>query len=327
MSPVLSIIVPIYKVESYLNACVDSILSQPFKDFELILVDDGSPDHCGTMCDEYAEKDQRIKVIHQSNGGLSSARNAGIDIATGDYITFVDSDDTIAQDTYARNMEILLADHSIDLLEYPVYVHYKSPAQHIWKQTNTHVYGSDNLFVYWIDNHYYRHSYAWNKIYKTGLFKDIRFPVGKTFEDIQTLPLILKKVEHFFISEYGLYYYYLRSSSITTSTSYNNLRNLLDGNITVWKELKQHQVQQQSMLIYYLYIVNILIDVLNFSGEDKSYYKQMLSIFKPVHVSLADLMRLDIPKRTKYKNLSLVVMSLNAHCHLYHLLYKLQKKK
>lgn len=93
-----SIIVPVYKVEKYLERCVESIINQTFEDFELILIDDGSPDRCGAICDEYAAEDERIKVIHQKNQGVSVARNAGLDVATGDYICFVDSDDWIELD-------------------------------------------------------------------------------------------------------------------------------------------------------------------------------------------------------------------------------------
>ena len=98
--PEISIIVPVYKVEKYLDTCVRSILEQTFADFELILVDDGSPDRCGALCDAYAAEDERIIVIHKENGGLSSARNAGIEAARGNYIGFVDSDDSIAPDMY-----------------------------------------------------------------------------------------------------------------------------------------------------------------------------------------------------------------------------------
>ena len=99
-SPLISIIVPVYDVEPYLRKCIDSILIQSYRDLEIILVDDGSPDNCGAICDEYAEKDKRIKVIHKKNGGLSDARNAGLDIATGEYIGFVDSDDWVMPDMY-----------------------------------------------------------------------------------------------------------------------------------------------------------------------------------------------------------------------------------
>lgn len=105
--PLISVIVPVYKVETYLPACVDSILSQTFSDFELILVDDGSPDACGAMCDGYAREDSRIRVIHQKNGGLSAARNAGLDIAKGEYVTFVDSDDVIMRD-YLRELYLAI---------------------------------------------------------------------------------------------------------------------------------------------------------------------------------------------------------------------------
>ncbi|HEL7541574.1 TPA: glycosyltransferase, partial [Enterococcus faecalis] len=98
--PKISIIVPVYNVEKYLEKCVRSILAQTFTDFELILVDDGSPDSSGAMCDQFAEQDERVKVIHKENGGLSDARNAGIEIATGEYLGFVDSDDYIADDMY-----------------------------------------------------------------------------------------------------------------------------------------------------------------------------------------------------------------------------------
>ena len=102
MEPLISVIVPVYKVEQYLDECVQSIINQTYKNLEIILVDDGSPDRCPEMCDEYARQDSRIKVIHKPNGGLSSARNAGIDIARGEYIGFVDSDDYIAHDMYEK---------------------------------------------------------------------------------------------------------------------------------------------------------------------------------------------------------------------------------
>ncbi|WP_227166600.1 glycosyltransferase, partial [Enterococcus faecium] len=118
----ISIIVPVYKVEKYLRKCVDSILAQTFTDFEVILVDDGSPDNSGKICDEYAEKDNRVRVIHKENGGLSSARNAGIDVARGKYLGFVDSDDYIDEDMYEilyENLKIHDADiSSVELIPF-----------------------------------------------------------------------------------------------------------------------------------------------------------------------------------------------------------------
>ena len=105
--PIISVIVPVYKVEPYLARCVDSILAQTYTDFELILVDDCSPDNCGAMCDAYAEQDKRIRVIHKKNGGLSDARNVGIEFAKGDYITFIDSDDLVHPQTFELLMQSL----------------------------------------------------------------------------------------------------------------------------------------------------------------------------------------------------------------------------
>ena len=98
----ISVIVPVYKVEPYINHCVDSILAQTYRDFELILVDDGSPDNCGKICDEYAKQDSRVHVIHQENKGVSAARNAGISLAKGEYISFIDGDDYVEKDFFER---------------------------------------------------------------------------------------------------------------------------------------------------------------------------------------------------------------------------------
>ena len=109
-NPLISVIVPVYKVEEYLARCVDSILGQTYRNLEILLVDDGSPDRCGVMCDEYASRDSRIRVIHKENGGLSSARNAAIDAARGEYIGFVDSDDWIEPETYEALLDMALAE-------------------------------------------------------------------------------------------------------------------------------------------------------------------------------------------------------------------------
>lgn len=114
MEKCVSVIVPIYNVEPYLKRAVDSIIDQTYSRLEIILVDDGSPDSCGKICDDYAKKDNRIKVIHKANGGLSDARNAGLDIATGDYIAFVDSDDYIAED-FVKTLLAELEKHDADV--------------------------------------------------------------------------------------------------------------------------------------------------------------------------------------------------------------------
>ena len=117
----LSIVIPVYQVETTLERCVESVVKQSFRDIQIILVDDGSPDRCPQMCDEWAQKDPRIVVIHKQNGGLSDARNAGIKTATADYITFLDSDDFLADGTLEPLMKTLEAHPDYDILEYPIF--------------------------------------------------------------------------------------------------------------------------------------------------------------------------------------------------------------
>ena len=117
--PKLSVIVPIYNVEQYIHKCVDSILNQNFKDFELILVDDGSPDSCGKICDEYAQKDERVKVIHKVNGGLSDARNFGLEKAKGEYVSFIDSDDWVDENIYSESLKYM-EENDLDIVCFDV---------------------------------------------------------------------------------------------------------------------------------------------------------------------------------------------------------------
>lgn len=208
----ISIIVPIYKVERYLNRCIDSLINQDYKDIEIILVDDGSPDRCGQICDGYAMKDDRIKVIHQVNGGLSAARNSGIDIASGEYLMFVDSDDYVTSDfcscalnaAIKNNSDIVVFGHTELYSSYTknVNIEYSQEA----KLSNL-----EALLVLFNGN---INSYAWNKIYKASLFQNIRYPVGRLYEDVGTTYLLFDKAESVFLSSKILYYYQQRSDSI-----------------------------------------------------------------------------------------------------------------
>ena len=126
----LSVIIPVYRADATLKRCVESVLSQGCESMEVILVDDGSPDDCPRQCDDWAQRDARIRTIHKANGGLSDARNAGLEIATGDYLTFVDADDYLAPNTYQQLMKQLCESPETDLLEYPAYIRYGASDQH-----------------------------------------------------------------------------------------------------------------------------------------------------------------------------------------------------
>ena len=213
----ISVIVPVYKVEKYLRKCVDSILVQTYKNLEIILVDDGSPDNCGKICDEYAAKDSRIKVIHQQNGGLSAARNAGLDIATGEYIGFVDSDDYIAPDMYEKLYEALKkagADLAVcnfiyvdsggnDLKYYPPY-----PSK---------IYKGKDIMRLFAESDCVCFVTTVNRLYKKQLFFNLRFEIGKTNEDEFIAHKIFCQCNTVVFIENTFYYYLKREDSIMGS--------------------------------------------------------------------------------------------------------------
>ncbi len=167
MNPPLSIIVPVYNVENYLCQCIDSILNQSYTDFELILVDDGSQDRSREICDRYAFEDKRIIVVHKQNGGLSSARNAGIEISRGKYLSFIDSDDFISEDYYLWNMEYLIDHPQIDILVTQVCYYDNQNTKYIYNEKrvlDTHA----DIVNYMLSKNYI--GSAWINIYKKNIF-------------------------------------------------------------------------------------------------------------------------------------------------------------
>lgn len=228
----LSIIVPIYNVEYFLEQCIKSILNQPFEDFELILVNDGSPDRCGEICNEYAILDDRIKVIHKSNGGLSSARNAGLDIANGTYISFIDSDDFISRDFYESNIQYLLNHDEVDMLVCQ-YCRFDSINNVLIINIPRILNTKKEIFEYLFSDQYV--SSVWINIYKKEIFTGIRFPDGQIFEDGYILPDITNKLNSIYISNIGIYYYRVRANSIMASN--RNYKQWIDILITFKKML------------------------------------------------------------------------------------------
>lgn len=211
----ISVVVPVYRVEKYINRCVESILTQSFPNFELILVDDGSDDMCGEICDQYAENDDRIVVIHKENGGLSCARNAGIEAARGEYIAFVDGDDSVHKDYLrilfglckANNCQIgmcnflMTEENSIRLKPQKTG---KTEVVTGKEAVDRSCTGTGSLMF----------TIAWNKLYHKSLFRDVRYPVGKIHEDDYTTWKLLWKSEYVAITNLYLYYYLQRPDSI-----------------------------------------------------------------------------------------------------------------
>lgn len=213
MNSLISVIVPIYKVEKYLRKCVESILSQTHTNLEIILVDDGSPDNCGAICDEYAKQDARIKVIHKPNGGLSDARNAGLDIMTGEYVAFVDSDDWIGPrmyETLLQMLKLFQADIAIGGVA--------DDLEQDGKVTTVKVsnYGDEPFSESAAEamRRYFHGSWAaWDKLYKADLFRDIRYPVGEINEDEAIVLQLLSKCTRVCYTNEVFYHYMRRPSS------------------------------------------------------------------------------------------------------------------
>lgn len=219
--PRISVIIPVYNVEHYLNRCIESVISQSFSDFELILVDDGTPDNSGKMCDSWAEKDERIKVIHKSNAGLSSARNAGLEIAVGEYVTFIDSDDLVHPDYLKILYESCIGNNTEITIGYFTRFSKISEIEYIsGNELRSCVISSTQALL---------NLYDWNvlpyfnsscgKLYKRDLFADIRFPVGRLFEDEFVTYLLYSKCYSISVIESPLYYYFVNEKSITNTLS------------------------------------------------------------------------------------------------------------
>lgn len=213
----VSIVVPIYKVEPYLEKCVESIRNQTYKNLEIILVDDGSPDKCGVMCDEYAEADPRIRVIHKQNGGLSDARNAGVERASGEYLLFVDSDDYIDRELVEKAVKTAQKSRcDIVLFDYYCVEGGKQEVR------AAELPAGQVLSLEKESGLLLAPPSAWTKLFNREFYlrSGCMFPVGRYFEDLATTPVLFLKAEKIVYLAEPLYYYIIRENSIMTGKNY-----------------------------------------------------------------------------------------------------------
>lgn len=271
--PKISIIVPVYKVEKYLRKCIDSILSQTFEDFELILVDDGSPDKCGEICDEYARKDARIRVIHKENGGLSDARNKGIDEAKGEYIGFVDSDDYIADDMYETLYEdIIKGDAEVSVCG--VYNCYNNVVK-VECGHEYHAVVDNKEAVRMVLEGKFFSVPACNKLYKKSCFNNIKFPKGKTSEDAFIVPTILSYCKKVSVNTLPKYYYVHREDSITSAKFKNNDFDVIEAYHENLKMVKERFPQYEKEAEYrYIWAYAYVLDKMFLTKEFTDYKVQ-----------------------------------------------------
>ncbi len=209
----ISVIVPVYNVEKYLDRCIKSICGQTYKNLEIILVDDGSTDLSGMICDDQKKSDQRIRVIHKKNGGLSDARNAGLEIATGDYIGFVDSDDWIESDMY-DSLLTAVKEHNVRLAITGINRIYDNGYEidQFTRKMPIEYVGTDIIRRYLLQDSF--STAAWDKLYHRSLFKNRRFPKGKLYEDAPVIFDILCEIEKAIVLGKPHYHYFQRSDSI-----------------------------------------------------------------------------------------------------------------
>lgn len=296
----LSVIIPIYCVENTLDRCIKSIVSQSFNNLEIILVNDGSPDRCPQICETWAQHDNRIKVINKPNGGLSDARNAGLDIATGDFVTFIDSDDYIAENTF--NCVLTEYNKGYDIIEYPIYRFFGSPKQSLLKFDEITYLDTNE---YWIETEAYNHAYACNKIYKRELFNNIRFPKDKVFEDVYILPSLLAISKRIKTVNKGLYYYCWNPNSITAVPKAKSLDMLLDAYLSFTYPINNEK--------YYMHVLNIQLDV-----TDRTNVPPKLNNLKIRHTQELNI-------KDKIKALILNILGIKRLCKLHRILFTIRR--
>lgn len=225
MEPLISIIVPIYKVETYLKRCVESLRAQTYSNLEIILVDDGSPDGCPAICEAYAKQDARIRVLHQENAGLSGARNAGIDIAEGAYLAFVDADDYVAPD-FIRSLYEILQETGCAIGQCRFAYVQGEPLQSE-PGSSLRIYRGESLMeqLYGPEEEATCFVVAWNKLYRRELFEHIRYPLGRIHEDEATTYRLFHEGKKLAFLDRALYGYYTdHAGSITSVFSEKRLQ-------------------------------------------------------------------------------------------------------
>ena len=278
MKKLLSVVVPVYNVEKYLDRCIKSIINQTYKNLEIILVDDGSVDASGKICDKYAEKDKRIKVIHKENEGLSEARNTGIKLSKGDYITFVDSDDYIDERMY----EILINDlekYDVDIAscDYLRIVDYSKKAK---ISSEVLIYSKEEAIIKLLRNEEYK-DYAWNKIYKKELFDGVLYPKGRVQEDVATTYKLILNANSVSYNKSKLYFYLKRKGSILDTWNIKNELDLYTNALERYQFIEQKMGNLLDNNKYFLIVTCDLFDkCYHFLDEDK--LSKIKSIMKKI---------------------------------------------
>lgn len=317
--PLISVIVPVYKVEEYLENCVNSIINQTYKNLEIILVDDGSPDKCGEMCEQLALSDSRIIVIHKKNGGLSSARNSGIDIANGEYIGFVDSDDTIEPFMYEKLYNENKLNSTLISVCAVNYIFQNGKTQRKNKLGKNKVFDFVEA-IQEMNSHTYFDMGAWSKLYHRSLFENLRFPEGKLSEDFYIMFILFDKAQRISYVDYACYNYLQRENSITHNVKINHDHEYAAKEQMIYLEKKYPQMKAFAHVAYASAALTVYDSYLK-NGVKCS--DDMINHFKEVVASNLSYIR-EIERLSNGKKIQFRLFNYNIY--LYNCVFKIYRK-
>lgn len=295
-NPLVSVIVPIFNVKDYLPRCVDSILSQTYRNLDIVLVDDGSTDNSGIIADEYAAKyENRITCIHKKNGGLSDARNCGIEHSKGDYIAFIDSDDfihtkmieTLVQGILQTDADISACDYQSFFLESELDID-----EHLYESEYIVCKGFDSIKMLFSNDGYF--DYAWNKLYKRELFAEIRYPKSKLMEDLGTTYRLIELSESVVYSRRKLYFYQQREGSILSN---HNKRFYIDKFELAIKRYENLESKYGQFIENDRYIIFAILECFKGIYDNKDDRKNAVRIYKKIWSRMDEVYNGHIPKR------------------------------
>ncbi|MEY8255893.1 glycosyltransferase family 2 protein [Clostridium perfringens] len=275
----ISVVIPVYKVEKYLKRCIDSVINQTYEKLEIILIDDGSPDNCGNICDYYSKIDDRIIVHHQKNSGVSGARNKGIELAQGDYIGFVDPDDYIEPKLFEELYYVIeKSSADISICGFKTFGDEKKNHElcnKIWTKDEA----LENLLLNKIIT-----SHLWNKLFKKELFNGIEFDLGKRYEDVRIIHKLFSRAIKVVSIKDSLYNYYIRKDSITGATKHSNSQEFIDSLDSRCNDLIDTKELAFAKIGEFNSIRRIIYEMVIYKDIDMNFYKKMLNKEKNLYL-------------------------------------------
>ena len=304
MEKLVSVVVPVYNVKDYLYECIDSIKNQTYKNIEIILVDDGSTDGSSQICDELAKEDERIKLIHKENGGLSDARNVGLNYSNGEYIIFIDSDDLISKIMIEQMINsMLINDADISACTFKTFKN-NNDINYVEKLKDEIVMSGKELVKKIYAGEYTDIAFtAWNKLYKKRLFQDfkIEYPVGRFYEDSFTTFKLLYNADKLVIIDNSLYFYRVRQGSIMNSVmTEKKIIDWIDGDkeaINYFTEMEESELLDLAINAFFKSEISLFKHI---KKDDKNLKKYLFEEYKKMYRDLGSLNKIPIYKRFIY---------------------------